>query len=371
MINKSKSLKMKNTLLILLTIFCWNATISAQQITGTTGKIWYHDQVIYANIVDKGVLVIDNKNPKEPKKLGFIEIPGNVDIAVIDEVLIANNNDDLIAINISELEKINNGKILRRFNGIFPQHGTGSENIAWVKAPKGQWASSEMSVANSQGGSMACLTIVGNNMYAINGEKIYGFDVSKPKKITKYKHTSEVKGDVFETIFSTDDNLFIGGQKGMYIYSFANPKELQFVSMFDHAQSCDPVVVEGDRAYITLRNDVDCRRGENLLAVVDISNPTNPSPLNSIPTINPHGLAVDCGYVYLCDGNGGFKVINATQPSSFIQVEQQYMDIQKTYDVIALQREKILIMVGDGKLIQYNYTDKTNLEKLSEISVDL
>lgn len=363
---------MKKILLILLPIFGFN-TIIAQQITGTTGKIWVHEKTIYVNIVDKGVLVIDNKNPKAPKKLGFIEIPGNVDIAVIDDVLFANNFDDLITVDISKLDKINNKKILRRFDAIFPQHGTGSDKINWVKPSKKKWQSSGSMLAggsSSQGGSMACLTIVGKNMYAINGEEIFSFDVSNPKKVKQYQAVVKIKGDNIETIFGTDDKIFIGAQKGLYIYGLDNPKKPKLVGMYKHTESCDPVVVEGDRAYITLRGGTECNHSVNRLEIVDISNPRFPRLISSTPTKNPHGLAVDCGYVYLCDGDAGFKVIDATKPRR-PKVEAQLKEIQNTYDVIALQREKILILVGDGQLIQYDYTKKTDLQKLSKVSVDL
>ncbi|MFK7947340.1 MAG: LVIVD repeat-containing protein [Saprospiraceae bacterium] len=364
---------MKNTLLIITLLLSFTTTIFAQQITGTTGKIWYHEQVIYANIVDKGVLVIDNKNPKQPKKLGFIEIPGNVDIAVVDKILIANNFDDLITIDISKLDKISNKKILRRFDGIFPQHGTGSEKIDWIEPTKKQWKSSGTAMAsssNSVGGSMACLTIVGKQLYAINGEEIHSFNISNPKKVSQNKDVVKIKGDNIETIFSTDDKLFIGAQKGMYIYGLDNPKAPNLVGMYEHTESCDPVVVEGNRAYITLRDGTECNRKINRLEIIDISNPKRPKRISSTKTTHPYGLAVDCGYVYLCDGEAGLKVVDATNPRR-PQLEQQLKEIQNTYDIIALQREKILILVGDGQLIQYNYTKKTDLKKLSKISINL
>jgi hypothetical protein len=266
---------MKNLFLFLITILSFN-TVFAQQITGATGKIWYHEKTLYVNVLDKGVLVIDNENPKEPKKLGFIEIPGNVDIAVIDEVLFANNFDDLIAIDISKLDKISNKKILRRFDGVFPQHGTGSDKIDWTEPSKKSWMSSGTSMAsgnNSIGGLMACLTVIGKSLYAINGEEIHSFDVS-------------------------------------------NPKTPELIGMYKHTESCDPVVVEGNRAYVTLRGGTECNHQVNRLEIVDISNPQNPKRISSTKMTNLHGLAVDCGYVYLCDVDAGFKVVDATNPQN-------------------------------------------------------
>lgn len=362
---------MKNLFFFLITILSFN-TVFAQQITGTTGKIWYHEKTLYVNILDKGVLVIDNQNPKEPKKLGFIEIPGNVDIAVIDEVLFANNFDDLIAIDISKLEQINNKKILRRFDAIFPQHGTGSDKIDWIEPSKKSWMSSGTSMASSNaiGGSMACLTVIDKNLYAINGAEIHSFDVSNPKKTEQNKGVVKIKGDNIETIFGTDDKIFIGAQKGLYIYGLDNPKKPELIGMYKHTESCDPVVVEGDRAYITLRGGTECNHTVNCLEIIDISNPKNPKKISTTNMNNPHGLAVDCGYVYLCDGDAGFKVVDATNPQN-PRLKQHLNEIQNTYDVIALQREKVLIMVGNGQLIQYDYTKKEDLQQLSKVSISL
>ncbi len=364
---------MKNLIILFVAFVGWNVAFG-QQITGTTGKIWYNDNTLYVNIVGSGVLVIDNKNPKAPKKLGFIEIPGNVDIAVIDEVLFANNFEDLITIDISNLEKIDNKTILKRFNSIFPQHGKGSDKIGWVAPSEKRWLASGTTVAssssNAQGGSMACLTIVGKHLYAINGAEIHSFEVSNPNKTEKEKAVVKIKGDHIETVFGTEDKLFIGAQKGLYIYDLDNPKKPNFLGKYEHAETCDPVVVEGNRAYLTLRDGTQCNHKVNCLEIVDISNPRQPKRISSTPTRHPFGLAVDCGYVYLCDGEAGFKVFDATNPQQ-PKLKQELKDIQNTFDVIALQREKILIMVGDGQLIQYNYTKKEDLKELSRISVNL
>src|SRR5687767_4129509 len=47
-----------------------------------TGKLNVFDNYIFLNEVGKGIHVIDNANPSEPKNIGFINIPNNVDLAV-------------------------------------------------------------------------------------------------------------------------------------------------------------------------------------------------------------------------------------------------------------------------------------------------
>ena len=46
------------------------------------GKIYYKDQIIYLNEKYKGVHIIDNHDPLNPRRTGFINIPGCLDIAI-------------------------------------------------------------------------------------------------------------------------------------------------------------------------------------------------------------------------------------------------------------------------------------------------
>ncbi|NJL73977.1 MAG: hypothetical protein HC892_01920 [Saprospiraceae bacterium] len=65
------------------------------------GKIYFYDNFIFVNELYEGVHLIDNSNPQAPVITAFINIPGNVDIAVVDNILYADNYIDLVAIDIS------------------------------------------------------------------------------------------------------------------------------------------------------------------------------------------------------------------------------------------------------------------------------
>ena len=51
------------------------------------GKIYFKDNYIFVNEYQKGIHVVDNSNPATPQVVKFIEIPGNVDIAIREDVL--------------------------------------------------------------------------------------------------------------------------------------------------------------------------------------------------------------------------------------------------------------------------------------------
>ncbi|MDW7692219.1 hypothetical protein R9C00_14240 [Flammeovirgaceae bacterium SG7u.111] len=67
----------------------------------TPGKIWVQDQYIFVIEKYKGIHLIDNTTPTQPKKIGFIHIDGCTDVAVKGDIIFANNAVDLIGIKTS------------------------------------------------------------------------------------------------------------------------------------------------------------------------------------------------------------------------------------------------------------------------------
>jgi len=81
------------------------------------GKIYYKDATIYVNEGNLGVHIIDNTDPAAPVKKKFLQIPGCRDIAIKGNFLYADNNGDLVAIDISDIE---NPVITKRLPGVQP-----------------------------------------------------------------------------------------------------------------------------------------------------------------------------------------------------------------------------------------------------------
>lgn len=82
----------------------------------TQGKIYLKDQYIFIGDVSRGVHVVDNSDPRNPIKILFIQIYGNHDIAIKGNVMYADNLEDLIAIDISD---INNPQEIRRIEDVY------------------------------------------------------------------------------------------------------------------------------------------------------------------------------------------------------------------------------------------------------------
>jgi len=375
---------------------------SAQDII-QPGKLYFKDKIIYVNEYMKGIHVIDNQDPSKPKVLKFIEIPGNVDLAIKGNILYADSYVDLVAIDISNLDDIKEvARIENAFPYMVPEYTDGvleevSEEkgivVGWQKVEKteeidpnpnnyqyypyydmmyfaensGVRAVSTDSYQQSfgVGGSMARFTISSNYLYAVDYSTLRLFNISD---ITDPELESEINiGWNIETIFPYKNKLFIGTMTGLLIYSLNNPANPEYVSQFTHISSCDPVVVEDDYAYVTLRSGNLCGESEDLLDVVDISNINNPFLLKEYPMVEPFGLGIDNSILFVCDGSAGLKIYNAEDPLNIAANKLiQYPDIN-AFDVIPLG--DVLLMIAVEGLYQYDYSDLDSIHQLSYIPI--
>ncbi len=82
------------------------------------GKIYAKDHLFFIVEAYKGIHVINNIDPQNPKIEGFIAAPGCVDLAIKGDVLYVDNAVDLVAIDISALPEIN---VKKRIKNVFPE----------------------------------------------------------------------------------------------------------------------------------------------------------------------------------------------------------------------------------------------------------
>jgi hypothetical protein len=83
-----------------------------------TGKIYTFGRWVLVNELQQGIHVIDNADPRRPERVGFIAIPGNVDMAVKGSQLYVDNYTDLVTLDISDL---NNVRVVSRLENVLPQ----------------------------------------------------------------------------------------------------------------------------------------------------------------------------------------------------------------------------------------------------------
>ena len=83
-----------------------------------SGKIYIKGDYLFINEKYEGIHVIDNSNPATPINLGFIEVPGNIDISIKDNLLLVDNAVDLVTVDIGSFPTITE---VSRVRNIFPE----------------------------------------------------------------------------------------------------------------------------------------------------------------------------------------------------------------------------------------------------------
>ncbi len=365
------------------------------------GKIYIKENILYINENQEGVHIIDNNNPSSPVFMGFIEIPGNVDISIKGNHLFADSYIDLVAIDITDpLNPFEVDRIEDAFPNAVPQpdyaypvygldfskgvvtgwekqevtevieNGSGyrKDDIFFDNIGVPSTGSGEISInpgSTGVGGSMARFTLINNYMYAVHNDALKTFNITNVPGISQNEEIPLNR--IVETIYPFQGLLFLGTTTGMLVYNIENPETPVYVSEFNHVNSCDPVVAEGDYAYVTLRSGTECNGFTNQLDVVDISSISAPFLVKSYPMYNPHGLGIDNGVLFICDGDAGLKVYKADDPMEIHNNKiAHYPDIF-AFDVIPMNG--LALMIGADGLYQYDYSDISNLLLISHIPV--
>ena len=365
------------------------------------GRIYFKDGFIYINESAKGIHVIDNRIPTQPNKLGFLNIPGNYDLAAKGNHLYADSYVDLVVFDISNPASIEE---VGRMNGVFASYDTyiglwneeeetiitdWEQNLVQetfesecgdgdvvimedalfdqagpVASLRAESSVDPNSNTTGVGGSLAKFTIYNDFLYTVNSYEMRLFDISNATE----PETGETipLGWGIETIFPYGDKLFIGAMNGMHIYDNVNPESPEWISTYEHINSCDPVVVQDDLAYVTLRSGTECEGFTNQLDIVDISDLSRPELFKTYEMQNPHGLGIDGTCLFITEGEFGLKFFNATDPDNLEEIAHQ--EGLHAIDVIPLN--EILMVIGNDGFHQYEYNCETGaFDRLSTIQI--
>jgi len=368
-----------------------------------TGKIYFKDGYIFVNEELKGIHIIDNQNPSNPQNIGFIEIPGNVDIAIKNNILYADSYIDLVAIDISD---VTNPTEVNRVADVFPYTIPAPQNedyrLAKVDEEEGvviEWeikkvrqemeyhyypvyfglrnelaktdaafsgAASQSEASFGIGGSMARFGLYNDYLYVVDNSTLFMFDVKNPESPNDIG--SQNVGWNVETMFIYDGHMFFGTQTGMLIFSLEVATVPKYIGQFWHVTSCDPVVISDGYAYVTLRGGTICGSNVNRLDVLKLSdNYTENELLASYPLHGPYGLGIDDQTLFVCDGDAGLKVYNVEDKLHIDDHKIASFSNINTFDVIPFN--DYLFMIGDDGFYQYDYSDLQNIHQISFIPV--
>jgi len=370
-------------------------TLEKARPVAATGKIYTYLDLLFINEPYEGIHIFNNRNPENPEPLGFLSIPGNVDIAIRNDRLYADNGPDLITFSLANPA---NPQLINRQENVFDQYyqvqaegillyfeptvnsvEISCDNPNWDEgwfmvdgiALRNEAAGLPNALPANQtgtGGSLARFTILDQWLYTVDQSDLRVFTLEQPDEPNE-QATIHV-GWGIETIFPYGDHLFLGANDGMYIFDATDRTAPSFLSVFRHARACDPVFVSGEVAYVTLRDGTECQNFINQLDVVDISDLSNPRLLQTFPMHHPIGLSVVGDWLYICEDDQGVKIFDREPLAEIGRGPVSRIDGFNAVDIIALPRQDLALIIGTDGLHQYDISDPEAPRFLSLIPVE-
>lgn len=376
----------------------------ASEVLQHPGKFWRKDAYLFVSDVNKGVHVYSVANPSAPSELVFIEIPGVLDVAVKDNYLLADSYTDLVVIDISNPA---NPTEVRRLPDVFPYNPfqieahvgypvvspdqakgvvvgwklekvtdeyacSGTGNSVFLETgifndvmttTGGGFVGSSGPATFSGGGSLAAFAVNGNFLYTVSTNSLSAYSIASPTNPSKL--SEQQIGWNIETIVAYERYLFIGTQTGVQIFGLQNAASPVYISAFTHATACDPVVVQGDIAYVTLREGTTCTNANNQLDILDVQNISVPSLIRTYPMSRPHGLGIDGDILVICEAEFGVKVFNAADPTNLVALPG--IPNLNVKDVILYNQ--LALFIGENGIWVYTYDSAGNFQAGGSISI--
>ncbi|OON69796.1 hypothetical protein [Hymenobacter sp. CRA2] len=82
------------------------------------GKMYLKGQYAFINERYEGIHIIDNQDPTQPRNIGFLRIPGSLDISMRGNLLYADNAVDLVTLDLSNPTQV---RVVSRLRNVFPE----------------------------------------------------------------------------------------------------------------------------------------------------------------------------------------------------------------------------------------------------------
>jgi len=362
------------------------------------GKIYIYQDYLFVMEPMEGIHFIDNSNPADPSNMGFLPIYACADISIKDDFMYVDSYFDILVFDVSDktnptlahrvkdVIEFDNYTALPGINEGYPIAAITEIDkviVGWeVKEVTSQefffddpFISNTFMMADASvettggsstgtGGSQAQFTISNDYLYTLKSDVLAAYQISIDGSLIAGASIT-INRDT-ETLFPYNNHLFMGTTTGMVIYSLTDPSTPEYIGHIDHVQSCDPVVVDGNRAYVTLSTSVNCW-GTNQLDVINLDNYASPSIIQSYWFTNPQGLGLDGSTLFLCDGDDGLKVFDRSDDNAIQGNQIAAFPSIHAYDVIP--SNGVLLMTGDDGIYQYDYSDITSINQISLIPI--
>ena len=348
------------------------------------------DDYVLVGELNKGIHIYDNLDMQNPQRVSFIQIPYNKEFYVKDNFLYAESLYDFIKIDISD---VYNPVLVSRAENVFwtvQENDQGEQLLGFereyvtaqfeVNSPEAKEIKrsgtlyydymenlipeSEVPITftgsdDGVKGTMNRIAVEFGHVYVISTDKLYTFSNS-----FGLQKTSEINiNSDTETIYATNNRIYLGSNSALTLYSASNPSNPWEVSELQHTESCDPVLPNGNVVYYTLRalEDEGCNSlGENTLNVVDVTNQNEMVVINSFQLDSPYGMALIGNNLLVGEGANGLTIFNANNQQNLTQL-QNYPNIE-AFDVRSHPTDMNIILVTNSNGIKQYEINWTTLQ---------
>ncbi|MBT8232397.1 MAG: hypothetical protein HKO66_04945 [Saprospiraceae bacterium] len=361
------------------------------------GKIYVGHDYILIGEEGKGIHVIDNKDPQNPSHINFLNIPGNREFVVSENIIYAESYYDVIKVDINERT---NAKIISRAEYVFADvilndvgdavvgfdftevtkvvddnsdifHEIKANNLVYLDfakkiIPQSAVPSSFAGNSSSASGTVNRLSLFNDYLYIIGRSDL---NIISNHDDFNLINKISMLGTEMETIFPYENKIFIGTRTSMEIYDVSNPEDPTHEFTFDHATSCDPVLPVDEAVYITLRTAdfSPCPGNINALIVLDISNLATPKEVEEIEMQSPYGMSKINGVLYVGEGENGLTLFDATNPIGLTKIE--HLSEVKAFDVMAHPSNNNMVLIASKEgLSQFTVSQNKTLKMESNFA---
>jgi hypothetical protein len=345
-----------------------------------TGKVYPYQQYLLINELKQGIHFFDNSDPSNPINIGFLPIPGNVEIAFQNNMMIADNYSDLLTIDLSNIASPTLVNRVENANTWYIETEEGiivdfiyEQEIEMVDCDELQEITCSIQMPyefvqqnpDGTGGSLARLSFYDHFLYLRSNNILHIYDITDPVNPTKVG-LIEIYYTI-ENMQTVGDKLVLGTQNGIFTFDLSNPALPQQISFTNLWDSCDPFTIHDNIVYVVNNSGPPCGTGTiDQLAIMDIQDPLNPVTLNTFQMNDLQSLAIKDNLLFVCDGNSGLKVFDIENPLTLDQHLLGNLTNFSAVDAIVLpQFENVLLVNAQEGIYQIDFSNPENLQILS------
>jgi hypothetical protein len=305
---------------ILLASFAVGWRVPAATPTGLVSPLnmTLSNQTLFVSDQFTGVHVYDVADPAAPRAVTTIALEANRGTAVKDDILYASERDNVNVYRregdtftlVTVLEPQGDGG--HHYFEAPPNPGFGDDSSGFgCLCSSNDYVTAPMPA--SSGSSYATFAVIDHYLYRADYFTLVTYDIARPDAPQEVSRTNF--GSMIETIYPTEHYLFLGGTQGMSIFDRSNPGWPHAIASVTHFRACDPVVVSGSVAYVTLRGGNACGDTRDVLLTINIADPSYPVIAAEKDMATPFGLAVREPFLYISTGQNGYTLFDVTRPT--------------------------------------------------------